>query len=134
MYLSNLGGYSAVLWMFIALIVGPHQQFKFEQALGARLFTTDQRIRSDEMKQEDDVEEVRDSVLNRVQPKLKFGDYVLMQFSGCCGNRFVSERKKRKFEAHTNTMERLSSELDIEQLISHMRISKFIARVYLRKN
>lgn len=41
---------------------------------------------------------------------------------------------KRKFDAHKNTMERLSGELDIEQLIAHMRISKFMARVYLRKN
>jgi len=90
-------------------------------------------VRHDHHKEEDDVEELAMTILNRVKQSISFTDWMILRFGGYCVSCFSEERKLMN-EAHEAACDRLSREMDVLDLVQSSRIAKFIAQLSMKKN
>ena len=97
--MALLGGYATIIWQILGLLVGWHQDFSYNNALGLQLFTREKRGQGSKEADATSTSKAEAAVLNR-EPHdwcvIRAGAGALMPYLCCCLNktRWYQERKK----------------------------------------
>lgn len=145
--LGLVGGFAAICWGTLGLILNPYESFKFENSLIGSVFPTSAGggehgdldiVPTDE--QEAKAQMVA-SVAGRGKYFYNFGEYLssklLRSFCrcfGCCKGRDWFRRRMKRLERHEHASSKLCREMDIVNLIYVHRLSQFMTKLVLKKH
>lgn len=146
--LGVVGGFSGVVWSFLALLFGSYETFKFENSLIAAVYPTSPQ----EMPSwDDDADNDGRAILKEQKAKrammrtvaergkyfFNYSEYLmslLLRSVCCCCQRGVwFKRRMKKLERHEAASQRLADEVDIIKLLSMQRIGHFMSKLVLKK-
>ena len=96
--------------------MAPYQNFRYESSLIKNLYTTEIIRRDEDMKPEDDKEELEANILNRQKQRVTFLDYLFIKYLllvHCC----LSEKRKSAYKMHQIAQDRLNREIEVVSFI-----------------
>ena len=146
--LGVVGGFSGVVWSFLALIFGGYETFKFENSLiGAVYPTSPQDMPSwddgadDEggagLKEQNAKRAMMRTVAERGKYFFNYSEYlvslIIRSVCCCCHRGPWFKRRIKKLERHEAASQRLADEIDIIKLLSTQRIGQFMSKLVLKK-
>jgi hypothetical protein len=132
--LAAIGGYAAMVWSILALVLGDYQAFTFDKSLLKRLYTEDKTHIEEEAS---DDKELVSRILNRKQFSYSYSELVkakLMKLCcccRCCRQTIYYEKKIKRYESYLKVKEKLTGEMDLLKIIQESRITSLLSEICL---
>ena len=136
--LAFLGGFNAMLYVFIQFIIGGYQEFRFKKSIARTFYTASNHVPQLDKESHGDGsnKDFFKSLQARPQVTLRYFDSLvakLVRYFCCCKrNTDWFKEKQKKLEAHDEAHRRINNEIDLLNILTLLRQCQFMSLTTLK--
>ena len=141
--LGLVGGFTAIIWLLLGIIIGPYEEFKFNNSLIGSIYPTSPQRDEDEPpidNRKDAHQALEGTVVERGKFWYRYSEYFCTWFLRCficcakCKDSRWWKNRDFRYKRYEKAVENLKKEIDILKHIGNQRSSEFISKLILRKH